>query len=394
VKPVPDLGPRQRQPLSVPSHLPSVQSARGVAAILVLLFHVTEQAAAKLNIEFLGGAFRHGWAGLDLFFVLSGFIICHIHHEDFGHPERSRDYLLKRLIRIFPLYWVILSGTILIAFLLPQFASDRERSLDCILRSWFLIPQRGLPVLGVAWTLCHEIYFYLVFAVAILVRGRWVPWLAATWILSSAGYAFAHPDLLWPSSLSTTSPPLWQLFPLSHFNIEFALGIGVALGFRRLAERGGMATGLAWGLIGGGILLYVCGPALRSALESILPPNLCRVTVYGTAAACVVLGGVGRDLMSPPGWFNRLLAPLGDASYSIYLVHYPLLVALIAVSRSFITSKPFLITPALLTLSGLVLVVGWLVHRLVERPLLKYGRAALLTRRTSPAGPIAVRSGT
>ena len=86
----------------------SVQVFRGLAALLVVLFHGTQFISRKFGVAPLGGLFFFGFAGLHLFFVLSGYIIYFIHRPDIGLPRRFFGFARKRIIRIYPAYWAIL----------------------------------------------------------------------------------------------------------------------------------------------------------------------------------------------------------------------------------------------------------------------------------------------
>lgn len=94
-------------PLKTPK-LNSLQAYRGIAAVLVLLLHASKVGYLKFNYAFLGYKFAFGYSGVDFFFVLSGFIIMQMHHQDLGQPARWRAYAIKRIIRVFPIYWLVM----------------------------------------------------------------------------------------------------------------------------------------------------------------------------------------------------------------------------------------------------------------------------------------------
>src|SRR5690349_9010218 len=87
--------------------LNSLQICRGLAALLVLLFHATFMSQTYLDYRPLDGVFRFGYSGVDFFFVLSGFIIFWAHHGELGHPTALRPYVRRRFVRIYPLYWIV-----------------------------------------------------------------------------------------------------------------------------------------------------------------------------------------------------------------------------------------------------------------------------------------------
>jgi exopolysaccharide production protein ExoZ len=335
--------------------LPGLQSIRAVAALLVLLVHVTQEAHARLNYSFLAGTFKFGTVGLDLFFVVSGFIIFFIHSDDWGQPSRFVPYIKKRLIRIYPIYWVVVSGVIAMAFIIPKSVSDQERGWEYILKSFFLIPQRELPILGVAWTLSYEMFFYLVFGLLILVRQPLVRWVAVLWIAGSFLVSLCAPR----------TESFTIIFIFSHFNLEFAAGVLVAY----LIQKGVRAPGGVILVLG--LILFVVSIFIPRGFGGLLPDQLVRVLTFGPGCALIVWGGVLLDLnRAQQSWVNRLLAVPGDASYSIYLVHHPTLAFLFAtfgrhlagLISTFGTCVVFMI---------IALAAGIAVHFFIEKPVLR-----------------------
>ncbi|MDB5052413.1 MAG: acyltransferase 3 [Bacilli bacterium] len=104
---------------------------------------------------------------VDIFFVLSGFIIYYIHSADIGKKEQLKLFLIKRFVRIYPIYWVVLIGMTLVYLLIPNTGKGFELEFDNIVRSIILFPQiNHLPTIAVAWTLSYEILFYIFFCIA------------------------------------------------------------------------------------------------------------------------------------------------------------------------------------------------------------------------------------
>ena len=145
-----------------------IQNYRGIAALLVVLFHTTVMTRYYfLDENYLTWLFEFGHAGVEFFFVLSGFIIYRIHRIDFSNPNRFYPYFLKRIIRIYPIY--ILLTLLLLPFWLIFDSSGEQyhREIVPLIKSLFLIPQSHFPHIGVAWTLTHEMLFYIVFSLFI-----------------------------------------------------------------------------------------------------------------------------------------------------------------------------------------------------------------------------------
>src|SRR5690348_7748162 len=174
----------------------SVEAARGVAAILVVLVHGSDMLAGPKYFSAmpLGGIFRFAHAGVDFFFVLSGFIIFHVHQRELGDPTKFGRYIRRRFVRIFPTYWTILFLYGLILAISPT-RDYYERNVVAVLTSTFLIPVPAHdPILGVSWTLQHEVLFYAIFATLFFARSvGWVvlsAWASLiAWNIATGGFS-------------------------------------------------------------------------------------------------------------------------------------------------------------------------------------------------------------
>jgi peptidoglycan/LPS O-acetylase OafA/YrhL len=182
-----------------------VEVARGFAAVAVVLYHVARHVEKSRDVNFWLTFFQFGHAGVDLFFVISGFVILHAHYKDLGQPERFAHYLNRRLTRIYPPYWVALALTVAMGALGGSGLPDIWE----LVLSATLLPLNQEPLLGVAWTLLHEIVFYALFALLIVHRGVGFAVLGA-WLLGISAKLFTH-------------VPTWGLPPslLAAYNLEF-----------------------------------------------------------------------------------------------------------------------------------------------------------------------------
>lgn len=290
------------------SKLFGVEAARGIAALLVVMVHATNILVGPkfFDTPALGGLFRFGHAGVDFFFVLSGFIIYYIHHGELGHPEYLGAYWAKRFVRIYPVYWIVLAAFGLLLAMSPT-KEMWERVPAVIAASILLIPHEKGGIVSVAWTLSHELLFYALFSVLFLSR-RWgrmllALWLAAIGVQVATGYF---------------NEPLFVQFVLRIFNLHFFVGMGVA--WWVLRSRRGAATPLGrWSLFGGPMVFLGSGVAdsLWLHLPAEWPP---LHVVYALSAGLALYGLVAEEQagrLAPPAWLVRV----GSASYSLYLIH-------------------------------------------------------------------------
>ena len=327
------------------SRLTLLQALRGAAALAVVLCHV----GTVLRDPF-GGVLRVGHAGVDVFFVLSGYIITTVHGAELGCPACLARYAWRRLARIYPIYWIAtlmalgLSARGMIA-LGPVTAAHLARSL-------LLLPAHQAPVLGAAWTLSHEMMFYAAFGLAIAHRraglGLLALWIAFILVLLPRA---AATDPWAPADLLTG-------FVGSSYNLQFALGVGVATIVPRM-PRTSPALLIALGM--GGLVLT--GVAEAGGQVAYLGES--GQALYGLSAALLIWGLVAAEQSG--GRAGRLPVMLGDASYAIYLIHAPLVMA--AGSLGVVTALPHLLGAALLAAIGLG--GGIVLHGVVERPVLR-----------------------
>lgn len=341
-----------------------LQAGRGIAALLVLLFHMGETIFASpkyWNMEIDGGLMRFGHEGVAFFFVLSGFIILHAHIADIGRPERLGDYGFKRLTRIYLPYWVVLFPLIALYLLVPTLGKPEISAPAVMLNSPLLIGLNAHATLSVAWTLFHEIAFYALFAIVILNRRIGIAVLLAWQVVCAL-------------SLAVPEPIHYALHPI---NLLFGMGMAarLALGrWRVVAPVAVMWGGIVATALLGLVLDYTNW--VDGSISSLL---------FGVASCAFVLGGVEAERQ------GRVAAPsslklLGDASYALYLIHYPLLSIL---ARLFM-APPLRVTPApvaYLVMAGFCIIAAILFHKLVEKPLMR-----LVTQRvraTNGAGELA-----
>jgi peptidoglycan/LPS O-acetylase OafA/YrhL len=278
--------------------LSAIEAGRGVAATAVVLYHTARHVAQGRPAPWLTHVFQFGHAGVDFFFVISGFIILHVHRPDIGRPTRVRHYAARRFTRVFPAYWVALVLTVLLG-LGGHF--HRMPSAGDFLTSVILLPAHRAPLLGIAWTLQYEIFFYAVFSVLILNRtagiAALIAWLG--WIgLGIAGVA----GRLLPPSLSGT------------YNLEFFAGMLAA----HVLATHTLRAPLWW--LGAGVAGFA-GAAVAEDLGWLDGYADTARLAYGIPAALIVAGGAAlerEDAISVPG----LLRALGTASYSIYLFQF------------------------------------------------------------------------
>ncbi|TPO11473.1 acyltransferase [Mesorhizobium sp. B1-1-5] len=311
----------------------SVQYLRGLAACAVVCFHVSEQ---------FGGPFDVGAAGVDIFFVISGFIMW---VTTAGRPADPWRFMGRRITRIVPLYWIVTLLTAAGILIKPQFFYGHFFSVPNFVGSLFFLPilqENALhPIVIQGWTLCYEMMFYLVFTLVLFLGERWrfgvlvgaLVAIVALHFVFAAGYARAFTD------------------PIV---LEFAAGVVVGR-FWLQGYRLPLAVGLA--MAGAGFLLLAASPLFDAGMA--------RALRWGLPAALIVAGAVFAERARP---FKPAALPtfLGDASYSIYLWH--VVVGVLATGVILRTGLPAALQPATILVATLAL--SAMLYLIVEKPLI------------------------
>lgn len=330
-----------------------LEIGRGVAASLVVLHHSGNIVSQPrfFGAEPFGEHLRNFNVGVDFFFVLSGFIIAWVHWSDIGDRAMLGRYALKRFLRIYPPYWGVLFPLIILYLFFPNAGVPSQHDPENIATSILLLPNTVQPVLGVAWTLVHEIFFYLVFG-AIVAVGRKGLWLLPLWALA----------IVAASVSGATSFPL--SFFLSPFNMEFIMGVGAAALLRHRTMP------MPWLLAISGAVAFL---ALTLFAVHIQDNPLVGRMAFGASAAVFVFGVVEIERRHPLR-LHPLLALFGAASYAVYLVHPVALSFLVQLA----TRVPGRFLPPLeaivLLLAVSATMAGILYHLVVEKRLTRAAR--------------------
>ena len=264
----------------------NLQGVRALAAIGVVMFHLGLMPATGLP-------FRIGASGVDLFFVLSGFIIAHSSTRD------PRHFLTHRLIRVVPAYWIV--TVIATLFTLPNMGM--AEAFGWLVQSIFYLPgPGGRPVLiFVAWTLVYELAFYLLYWLALRFGPLRAPVVGLALLVILA--LIRLPGL----------PGPWPLL------LEFGLGIGAYLLAERYDPLRSVAGGAGLLIAGVGLVFLLMLPRVTGYDPDDFQ-SIGRVMTWGLPAAAVILGLV----IAEHGGFAVRSKPvllLGAASYAIYLLH-------------------------------------------------------------------------
>lgn len=321
---------------------------RGIAALLVLATHLQASITGFYPSGWLAAhpaaaaTLAHGAIGVDVFFLISGFIVFLAARRVIHAGCGVRLFLLKRFLRIFLPYWPIALVLAVAYALFPGLSAAADPIEVNWLKSLTLIPGGGDYSLSVAWTLSFEIFFYLLLGLSLVLRQSLWRWVL---ILFPSLLALLRVAATRSVDFGEATSPVTLL--ASPYQWEFLLGCGVAvLAGRRqpwllsLRRQGPLLTGL---LLIAGVLLFwpfAATPLYRFWLLLVL-------------ALLVLLSSV-RDLQFPG---LRVLAWVGGISFSLYLIHNPL--QSLTIRLALRLGQPEALAAVLLVLIPLLVAAGY-----------------------------------
>jgi exopolysaccharide production protein ExoZ len=351
----------------------SLQAGRGIAALLVMVFHLGSIVGAEkyFNIPQIMVPYALGGSGVHFFFVLSGFVIFSAHQNDIFQPRKFLPYTLKRLIRIYPIYWLIFLTVYLTAIIVPGFEHRVPNDWIVILKSLALVPQdqavvggTGAPVIEVAWTLQVEMVFYFLFG--ILILGKSVALLAVTML-----------TLIYFNKEYLTDEFLIMFLFQKHSLFLFLMGIGASW----VCSKRIVSIAWAKGLLIGGFGLFAL-----VTLDWILGINVNssgdKLYLEGVAFVAIVIGSITLEQNGRVIGGNKLLELIGAASYSLYLCHYHVILLLTKIAT--VIGLPSLglfgALVVLITIAGACIGISLILHIFFEKPITSMLRRCLIRK--------------
>lgn len=331
------------------SPVESIHAMRGLAALAVAASHlpsfVPMPSGSGTSWEWLAV----GKAGVDVFFVISGFVMAVATASLASGWRSSLGFLWRRLARVAPLYWLVTLFLVGLFLLDRRFGAERVIDIDLVLRSLFFVPVHGpeggiRPIVGVGWSLDYEMYFYVCMAVVIasVPRGR-----LAVLALGMVTVYLATQHVL-------DSGVDWVVN--AGLSLEFLLGVLAArIRHHRLATGAALLVGLA-----------ACG-AMLPVLGALHPwgAGLDRTLSWGAVAFVLVLTLTAAEHRWP--WRRvRSLGALGDASYALYLTHSLVFAVFQRLAGRFDWPGGIVVSAGVMIV--LAILVSITVHRWIEKP--------------------------
>lgn len=360
----------------------SLQTGRAAAALLVCLYHTMGCIANPryFNTPALSAPFSWGMLAVEYFFVLSGFILLTVHAPDIGKPDRFIPYLVKRASRIYPTYLIIALAVFGAAIALPATRDSVPHDPVVVLKRLLLLPLKvdGFPtdgpanrILAVAWSLEYEVCFYTVFALLLLGR-------AGLWIVVAL-FAWGFGSLIFHLPL-----PYLGRYLFGPDTLAFLMGL-VAAAIHRTGFRVPRPT---WVVPTCVVLIFLLqGDLLRPYWKS----DYIRMSFTAPTSALLILALTASE---EKGWIpgrHPFIQTLGDASYALYLLHYPMVSVLtrIAVGLGLARFGFWGAALALVLEVAICVATAMAFHLWIEKPILNWLRQKTrpLTTPSTPSTP-------
>ncbi len=335
----------------------SLQVLRAVAAILVVLSHISHKLDQYYGShEHLLAIFSFGNYGVDIFFVISGFIIAYIIPAGNYSLKQLRDFLVMRVLRVMPLYWAVTLIAALVWLINPELVNSSAPHLTRFWQSWILWPMEGRYLFHAGWTLGYVLYFYALFAITML----WTPlqkYLLPLFLAYSVFFG-------WLLSPPTDQPFLYMI--TRHHLIEFLAGfLFCRLAFTLVDRRPFIG---AYFMISAVLLVLMSLAGGKSANN---------MYFWGIPAMLLVFGALMIE--SSVKW-PRFIVAIGNSSYSLYLTHVLVLAGLAKVWYWIMPAVPWSNYSYALFAIIASIICGLLSYRWFEKPLTGYLKQKWLAR--------------
>jgi len=321
----------------------SVQYLRGIAALMVVLHHI-EIKAKQHDISALNG-FHIGYFGVDLFFIISGFIMC---HTTWKKDVTFSKFMSARVKRILPLYWVVTTLALIVFMVMPGVVNSGGGTTS-IWASYLLAPTGDRFLVDNGWTLSYEFLFYLIFGASLLLKTHQRGLIIGSII-----------SLLVLAGLIINPKSAWLEFSTNVLLLEFVMGMFAF----HVINKFNINRWLASFLIFTGLATLI-----QQNIYGMIQTPFYRSVYAGLPMLAIFIGIVRfeKTFRDSNNSVFKITEILGNTSYSLYLIHpFVLSPGAMILRKIGLVQWPWVFTAALL---GGALLAGWMCYKYVELPL-------------------------
>jgi exopolysaccharide production protein ExoZ len=331
---------------------------RVIAALGVVYFHTTSVAGLKLDWDI-------GSRGVDVFFVISGFIIAYI------GTSKPEQFFVRRVIRVVPFYWAATAFVFAMVSVAPALFHTTTSDVRHLMASLLFLPHEAasgemVPTLVLGWSLNYEMFFYVWFAISLRLSPRWAPILCTGWLLA-----------IMLAIRATHSENAIALFYARPIILEFCYGIAAFYAFQSCSarrDRLARVPGLKWMLV----ILAVGSLVAVAVFEQYYRDTLPRHLIAGVPSFFLVLSALLLERIFGVATKNKQIYLLGEASYIVYLVHpYIIFTTLRVVAKGAEAWSAPAQAGLIVALLALTSALSIAIHVWFEKPVMAFLRARL-----------------
>jgi len=324
---------------------------------MVVLNHLQFYQSKTFPVQSLLPAWMNcGESGVDVFFIISGFIMTYSTPRPFTTWRDQLSFLIRRFLRIYPAYWAVLLPILVLWWFHPAYFNTSQGNRVDFPSSLFLLPSFTITILGVAWTLIFEIYFYCVVSFIFYCGTAGRLFWAGAWAAAVVIRNVVHPQ--WFDLACWTT---W----LSPLTLEFIVGIYLAYALRSAQLRLPTVVGTAL-ILASALWAWHFG-ALHGRFTG-GGDQLPRLYIYGLPAMVVVWVVLKLETQHELKGARNLVW-LGDRSYSTYLIHLPVLTTVLYLAAKWLKDpSPYTVMAVTFAAMLLIIIPMEICYRFVEKP--------------------------
>jgi len=348
----------QLRNMSSPKKINAIQFLRGFAALAVVIHHTAGYVKRYFVPTLLfNDSFSIGFAGVDLFFVISGFIIHFTSKNYLNKPSLLIQYLKKRFFRVYPIYWIITTTLFLSSWLIVKilhknlFSIGYPETILSYLKTYTLFPLH-FAINPVTWTLSYELFFYVCFAILIISKRLWI--IPTTIIAISFYNIFVDISEVADADLN------YYNFIFGGYNFEFLLGFLIYLFYEKIDLSNLISVIL---LVISVLIIGFFGYSVGDY------DSYQRVLTFGIPSSLILIAFLNLEKNNAIH-FPKFTIILGDASYALYLVHFPMMLLLNKLPQilgyNFSANQEVYYSYLIIIL---VIITSIFVHKWIEKPL-------------------------
>ncbi len=339
-----------------------LQILRALAAILIMAKHVLYEVDLISPIDFNYGNYKHYVVGIDIFFVLSGFIMIYISQGVWGF-QNAKEFFLRRVVRIVPIYWFYTAVLAVIAVLIPQVLGNAEFLPLDFIKSLFFVPYVNTagdlqPLLANGWSLNYEMYFYLIFALCLLLPMPYSLLALSGYFLVTIFTNFAGAEGLFASFYSR---------PII---LEFLAGAIIGFLFLKNIRLPSWCFYI-------GVVFVVSAVMALFFTDSLDAQGIgYNKPLVGILSVLLLVLPKGAENLRMPRWGVKI----GDSSYTLYLAH-PFAIGAIT-QLVLLTNTESVIHPwfIFVVISAVSIYGSFIAYNLIEKPALKWSKKLVFSR--------------